>query len=150
MTETSPTAKKPVGIKLSSMRADRATERAGDWIPAVDIDPSVSWYVRSTNYPPFKIARDHASNRLSRQFKEKAVPDDDMALVNGELAVEHLLLGWKGLFEDDGKTPIDFTPERATQILTDDEYRAVRASVYLAATKVGRTEVEIVEDTAKN
>ncbi|WP_027578485.1 hypothetical protein [Bradyrhizobium sp. Ai1a-2] len=135
-------------VKLSSLKSDSQKEREGDWIPALDIDPDIKWFVRSTNYAPFKIARDAHASKLARRHGDN-VPDDVMADVYGKLAVEHLLLGWQGLVDDDERD-IEFSPERAKEILTDPEYRAVRGSVYLAATKVGREEVEFVEAGTKN
>jgi hypothetical protein len=59
------------------------------------------------------------------------------------LAVEHLLLGWRGL-------DVEFTEDVAKEILTDESYRRVRNSVYLAATKVGQRDLEFVEAAGKN
>src|SRR5690242_11845619 len=83
-------------VKLASLKADRQKEREGDWMPAVDIDPSVKWFVRSTNYAPFKIARAAQFAKLDRKYGDK-IPDEVMAEISGTLAVEHLLLGWEGL-----------------------------------------------------
>lgn len=130
-------------VKLSSLKADLKKEQEGDWIPAVDLDPAIRWHVRSTNYPPFKIARDAAIEKMVRKYPDERVPDEVNAEINGTLAVEHLLLGWDGLDEE-------YTPEFADQVLTDEAYRAVRNSVFLAASKVGKFEVKFVEEAAKN
>lgn len=135
-------------VRLSSLKADIQKEREGDWIAAIDIDPSIEWLVRSTNYPPFRIARDARVAKLVRTHGDK-IPDEVSAEVFGKLAVEHLLLGWKGLVDDDEKE-ILFTAEMAADVLTDDAYRRVRGSVYAAASRVGTTEVDVVEQTAKN
>ncbi|PDT77180.1 hypothetical protein [Bradyrhizobium sp. C9] len=137
-------------LKLSSMRADSQKEREGDWIPAIDIDPSgaIRWFVRSTNYAPFKIARDAISAKLARKHGDN-VPDDVLAEAHGSLAVEHLLLGWEGLVDDD-EQDIPFSPAKATEILTDPEYRYVRGSIYGAAMRVGREEAEFVAAKVKN
>jgi hypothetical protein len=139
----------PKKVKLSSLKADRQKEHDGDWIPAVDIDPAIKWHVRSTNYAPFKTARDAKIEKLTRQADGEPLSDDAMAKMNGELAVEHLLLDWEGLVDDDDKD-IPYSADMATEVLTDEAYRAVRNSVYFAATKVGRSEIKFVGDAVKN
>jgi len=61
----------------------------------------------------------------------------------GKLATEFLLLGWRGL-------DAAYDDAAAAEILIDEAYRKVRASVYLAATRVGSSEVSYVEGTAKS
>lgn len=130
-------------VKLSSMKADLDKERDGDWIPAPSIGPGVKFNVRSTNYAPFRIARDAANQKLQRKYKDDPIPAEVSAKVYGELAVEHLLLGWVGLDEE-------YTPELASEVLTDEAYRRLRSEVYFAATQVGQGEIEFVEAAAKN
>lgn len=135
-------------VKLSSLRADLAKERDGDWVDAPGI-PGVSLLVRSTNYPPFVIARDRAEMKLAQKYgaTPSAAEDlerlDEQNAIDGSLAVEHLLLGWRGFDEE-------FSAERAAEILGDESYRALRNSVYRAARRVGRREIEVVEQAAKN
>ncbi len=139
MTATS-TATAPKIVKLASLKADREKEREGDW-QASDIT-GVSFFVRSTNYAPYKIERDARFAKLTRKHGNN-IPDDERATVLGELAVKHLLLDWKGL-------DVPFSPETAREVLSDEAYREFRGSVYLAAMKVGQGEIEFVEDTVKN
>lgn len=142
--ETSPiTASTKKVVRLESLKADLQKEREGDWIKAVDINPGLRWFVRSTNYPAFRIARDAEMKKLGEKYGGDQIPDDVNAEVMGKLAVEHLLLGWDGM-------DVEYTPETAAEILTDESYRKVRYSIYLAASRVGTSEVQFVEDTAKN
>lgn len=145
MSESSP--KK--AVVLSSLKADRKKEADGDWITAVDINPAIRWHVRSNNYPDFKTARDERLEKLQRQSDGERVDDDTLAKLNGELAVEHLLLGWEGLADDDERE-IPFSEDFALEILTDEAYRLVRQSIYFAATKVGKSEVKVIGAAAKN
>lgn len=129
--------------KLSSLKSDLQKEREGDWISAQDIGADVKFMVRSTNYPPYVIARDEALQSLAKKYDGERIPDDVIAKANGELLAEHLLLGWKGLDEE-------FSSDLAMEVLTDEAHRAMRNGVLMAATKVGRQEVEFVETAAKN
>lgn len=141
MTET-PTTKKTV-VKLESLKANLQKERDGDWVPDKLIGPDVAFLVRSTNYAPFRIARDAVNAKLQRKYKDEPVPDEVSAKAYGELAVEHLLLDWRGI-------DVEFTPEVASEVLTDEAYRSFRSAVYFAATKSGQGEIEFVEETIKN
>lgn len=128
-------------VKLTSLKSDLEKERIGDWVIAADI-PGVRWFVRSTNYAAFKIARSAHSAKLARKYGDD-IPDEILAEISGKLAVEHLLLDWDGL-------DVPYSKEKAHEILEDEAYRVVRASVYLAAVKVGQGEVEHIEGTIKN
>ena len=140
MTETTSTEVPKKLVRLSSLKADLEKERNGDWQPS-DID-GVSFLVRSTNYAPYRIARDAAFQKLTRKHGNN-IPDEPKTRTLGELAVKHLLLDWSGLDEP-------FSPELAETILTDEGFRGLRDSIYFAAMKVGQAEVEFVEDGAKN
>lgn len=135
-------------LKLSSLKADLAKERDGDWVEAPGL-PGVSFLVRSTNFPPFIVARERAEMKLAQKYGANPSAEDALAQreevnrLDGLLAVEHLLLGWKGL-------DVDYSADIAEDLLTDEAYRALRRSVYLAANKVGRRELEFVEDAGKN
>lgn len=133
-------------VKLTSLKTDLNKEREGDWVPALDIDPSVQYLVRSTNYPPFRIARDAASAKLARKYGDR-VPEEEAAEIYGGLAADHLLLDWKGLVDDAGA---DITSDRAREILTNPEYKNIRGSVFAAAMRVGTQEVEFVGEGQKN
>lgn len=149
MNEPTPNTTPVKLVKLSSLKADRVKEREGDWIDSPDIGKGVAFLVRSTNYAPYRIARDARFAKLARKHGSDEIPDDERAKALGELAIEYLLLDWRGFAEDDGE-PIPFSEERANEILTDEAFRALRGSVYLAAMKVGQGEVEFVEESAKN
>lgn len=140
-------------VKLNSLRADITKEREGDWQKSPELGEGVELLVRSTNYPPYQLARDQASAWLTKTYPNAALPVDDdnfepvptdiLARVNGEVYAEHLLLGWKGF-------DVDYTPGLALECLCAEEHRQLRNGVVLAATRVGRQEVEFVETTAKN
>jgi hypothetical protein len=128
-------------VKLSSLRANSALERAGDWIESTSI-PGVSFKVRSINYPPYTVARNMLFQRLRRKYGAKT-PEDVMTSELGKLYAEYLLLDWKGLDEP-------YSADQAMAVLSDPEFRDVVAAVEAAAGEVGQPEIEFVEDTTKN
>lgn len=129
-------------VKLASLRADSALERAGDWVDALSI-PGVSFKVRSINYPPYTVARDMLFQRFRRKYGAKPAPQAVMNVELGKLYAQHLLLDWKGF-------DVPYTPEQAMEILSDDEFRDVIAAVEQAAGGVGQADIEFVDATAKN
>lgn len=130
-------------VKLSSLKSDLKKEQEGDWVPAPDIGPGVAFLVRSTNYDPFRIARDTAMAALAKKYQDTPIPGDVLEETRGELFAEHLLLDWRGLDED-------FDPDLARETLRDVSHRLIRGAVFIASTKVGVGEIEFVEKTAKN
>jgi len=130
-------------ISLQSLRADTAKENDGDWRDLPEY-PGVSIKVRSIHYGPFTIARTLANQKLSRKYgRGKIVPPEVEAEVNGELIADHLILDWKGIAEP-------FSVEQARLVLTDPGYREFSAAIVIAATEIGRAEIEFTEDARGN
>jgi hypothetical protein len=129
-------------VKLSSLRADLAREEKGDWIEFPDW-PGVEFNVSSLHLPIYQTARDLLFKRLAKIYKKAAVPTSIMTTELGKLYAKHVLHGWRGL-------DVEYSPERATEILADPEYRNVVAAVEYCAGKVSEIDVEFAEDETKN
>ncbi len=135
-------------IKLSSLKADIVAEREGQWIepkdwPGLGALPGLAFLVRSTQYPPYLSARAAAQQRLAKKFDDGNVPPEELARADGTLAVEHLLMGWRGF-------DIPYAKDAAEQVLTDEAHRTLRDIVFWCATKVGKRDVEFMETEGKN
>lgn len=143
-------------IKLASLSADLSKEREGEWIepkewPGLNPEkplemtplPGLAFLVRSTNYPDYVVARQDALERLKKDYPDDKVPPDEAARIEGQLAVEHLLLGWRGL-------DIDYAPDAVGIILVAEEHRVMRSMIYWCAGRVGKKKVEFVKAAAKN
>jgi hypothetical protein len=143
-------------VKLGSLATDLKKEREGDWIeikdwPGLDPErpnvgipvPGLAFNVRSTNYPPFVVARQAALEKLRQDYPDGNVPSDVQARSDGQLATEHLLVGWRGL-------DVEYSPEIVQSVLTAEEHRTVRSMVWWCANCVGKRQVEFVEAAAKN
>jgi hypothetical protein len=142
------TKEKITGIRLSSAAVDLAKERAGDWVP-YEPWPGVEFKVRSTESPQFKEARD--AMQRAQQMRTGVKPSqDDWSRELGLLYAEHLLLDWKGLFEDDGNTPIPYSPQLAAATLSNPAYRNVAMAVLTCAMRVGAAEIDFVTVSAGN
>lgn len=143
-------------IKLASLSADLKKEREGDWIEVKDWNglnpdkpfevvslPDLAFLVRSNNYPPFVTARQAALEKLKQDYPSGNAPPDITARLDGELILEHLLLGWRGL-------DIEYAADAAQVIMVAEEHRNLRSMVQWCAGRVGKKQVEFVEAAAKN
>ncbi|RUV67020.1 MAG: hypothetical protein EOR26_04940 [Mesorhizobium sp.] len=143
-------------IKLASLSADLSKEREGDWIPVKEwpgLDPEkpyemsplpgLEFLVRSTNYPDYVTARQGVLEKLKQEYPDDKVPADVQARVEGQLSVEHLLLGWKGL-------DVEYSPDLVGTILVAEEHRVMRQMIFWCAGRVGKKKVEFVQAATKN
>lgn len=64
-------------------------------------------------------ALDKRTRSIRRQIQANAVSIAEMRKISREVYAETVLLGWEGVTEDDGKTPIPFNFENAVKLLTD-------------------------------
>ncbi|RWQ16088.1 hypothetical protein [Mesorhizobium sp.] len=143
-------------IKLASLSADLSKEREGDWIPVKEwpgLDPEkpyemsplpgLEFLVRSTNYPDYVTARQGVLEKLKQEYPDDKVPADVQARVEGQLSVEHLLLGWNGL-------DVEYSPDLVGTILVAEEHRVMRQMIFWCAGRVGKKKVEFVQAATKN
>jgi len=143
-------------IKLGSLAADLSKEREGEWVepkewPGLKPDkpmemtplPGVAFLVRSTNFPAYVTARQVALEDLKKDYPDDKVPADVAARIEGQLAVEHLLLNWRGF-------DIAYSADAVKAILAAEEHRVLRSMIYWCAGRVGKRQVEFVKDAAKN
>jgi len=129
-------------IKISSLKADLAREAAGDWVEYPEW-PGVAFNVSSLNKPAYTVARDLGIQKLMRRNKGVLPSAEVMAPEVGALYCKHILHGWRGL-------DVEYTPEKAVEVLSDPAYRAVVAAVEWCAAQIGQVDAEFVEDASKN
>lgn len=134
-----PTKARKMAVKFSSLAADTAKEQQGDWVDVPDL-PGVRLLVKSFNDPKYRVARDLLVQRLARkQGRNKPTAAEETEVAFGRLYADHILLGWEGF-------DVPYSAAAAREALTDVAYRDLRRYVEQAATQVGATEVEFVEE----
>jgi hypothetical protein len=130
-------------VRMNSIKADLDKEAKGDWIEYPDW-PGVAFNVSSLLHPTYRIERDLLGQRLARQYKGgKPIPPDVMTSEVGKLFHKHILHGWRGF-------DVDYSKEKAGEMLADPEYRNLVGAVEWCAAKISDVDVEFVEDTVKN
>jgi hypothetical protein len=129
-------------VKLSSLKSDLKREAEGDWIEFVEW-PGVEFNVSSLLLPAYAHARDLTMQRLAKHQKGKPIPRDVMTTELGKLYAKHILHGWRGL-------DVEYSPEKALEILSDPEYRTIVAAVEWCASKISEIDVQFVDEAGKN
>lgn len=130
-------------VKLSSVKVDLVAETKGEWVDCDEL-PGVRFKVSALNLPTFVAARSNLWTRLQRRYKKgEEVPNDTLSSEMGALFAQHILHDWEGFDEA-------YSAQRATEILTDPQYRPIVAAVQSCASKVGAPDIEFIEDEAKN
>lgn len=128
-------------VKLSSLKADLTREKKGDWVAFPDW-PGVEFNVSSIHLPEFTTARSLMYQRLGVIHKNN-IPMEVLTAESGKLLDKHILHDWRGL-------DVKYSPQMATEVMTDAAYREVIAAVQWCATEIGKIEVAFTEDDAKN
>lgn len=137
-----------MALKLSSIKIDTKREQQGAWIEIPEW-PGVALQTRGFQYGPFKTARDAAYKDLAKRYGKNPIPDDDVFDINGKLLADHLLLGWRGLVDDDQKE-VPFTRETALELLTARDWRVFQTQAMWAASQLEVVDAEFVKDAEKN
>lgn len=129
-------------VKLSSLKADLAREANGDEVDSLRW-PGVKFRVSALTKPSYRIKRDALFQRLTRRFKGKTIPQEELSPALGRLYAEEILHGWSGMDQP-------YSPELALDVLTDPAFREVVAEVEYCAGTLSEIDAEFVEEAAKN
>lgn len=135
-------------LKLSSLKNPRKRIEAGDWVPyphwtGRSGNAVVRFQVSGLSSDAYQSAAAQLGKDLALKYKDEPVPPDESHRRWGELLAEHILHSWDGLDED-------YSPERASELLTDRDFEALNGAVIWCARKIETVNVEFVEATAKN
>ena len=132
----------PMTIKIDSILVDVDIERNGQFIEIPEW-PGVSLGVRSLELPAYKIALDVLIGRFARKYKGKNAPPVERDTEVGKLLAKHILFDWKGFEEP-------YSEEYALELLSSPKGRNLVKQTLWAATQVGETDIEFVEEATKN
>lgn len=128
-------------MKLNAVRVDPRAQTEGEWYEFPSFD-GFAVRARGNLYAPYRAALDHARRRAARRSPDAIVPPDMLEQITMEEIVNHLLLDWRGLLGDDGQ-PIEFSKDKARDLLLDPAYRPLGDLVVQAVVAIGQeTEAE--------
>jgi hypothetical protein len=129
-------------IKFSSIKNKIDVERSGEF-KEIPEWPGVKLGVRSLELPAYKLALDLLVQKFARQYKNKGAPPEVRDSEVGKLLAKHILFGWEGFDEA-------YDEEKANEVMASAEGRDLVKYTLWAASQVGETEVEFVEEAVKN
>ena len=132
-------------VKLSAIKTNPDLENKGVWVEwelGVQLliarigNKAFDEMMRRLSEPHLKTIRADAGDKKMEDITKKAL-------------AKHILLGGKGIEDDDGKA-LKYTPEQALTFFNDDSLRDLYKFVLITANESARYRAELDEDGAKN
>jgi hypothetical protein len=136
-----------MALKITSIAVDLAKESDGDWVDIAEW-PGVRLKVRSINSKDYQNAREQRQMKLTRDFGRLPFSSEMQPHIN-KFAASFLLLGWEGIVDGNEK-PIEYSSEKAMEMLTDPAMRSLVEQVIWAANRVGSKDAEFTVAATKN
>ncbi len=134
-------------LKLNSIAVDLSLEAEGDWVEVAEW-PGVKLKVRSIESKDFQNAREQRHAKLAKALGR--VPyQSEFAPHLAKLVASFILLGWEGI-ADENEGPIEYSQQKAMELLTDPTMRELVTQVIWAANRVGSRDAEFTAAAAKN
>ena len=132
--------------KISSIMLDLDRVEHGTWVK----HPSgVTLCVASINSKAYKQAREQAMKPYLRDMRSGTLTYDDISEILKPAAAEHLLLGWRGLEDDQGK-PIPYSVGKALEYFKDPRFDEFYRFVLEIAGEAEVYRQAVLEESEKN
>lgn len=112
----------------------------------VDLGDGLIVRVAKANNEKYQAYLKQVLKPYERQVRNGSLDEKIFAKLYNEAVAETILLGWKGL-EDDNGAEIPYTKEKAIEILTNPEYEEFKALVVDLANEQAVFSKEAVEAT---
>jgi len=106
-------------MKLSKLKGNPKAEQEGVW---EEYEGNFKVKVARLGNPLYEAHLQRLMKPHLRKFRGGSIPLELAASMTQKATARHILLGWEGLLDDDGK-PIPHSVEKATEILTNPDYR---------------------------
>jgi hypothetical protein len=135
-------------VELSKLRVDVEKIEQGEWIGDIPGLGDIKLHMRGARNADWIALNRRLLAELPATRFGIEVSREDQDRINVELLVETSLIGWSGL-TDNGK-PLEFSKDKARQLLSDPELRDFRDAVWMAANTVGMRAHEAARQEAKN
>lgn len=140
-------------MKLSQVAVDLDAIDNGIWVDSTEFD-GVQYLVRGTEYPPYQKAMRkrmsaEANKLVSRRGRNTEINLDSIERNKRDLSIEHCMLDWKGIDDDDGK-PVEYTKEMGQKIMSEREYARMARDILSAIDYVDEEAANVKEDVVGN
>jgi hypothetical protein len=139
-------------MDLEKIKVDVKKEEEGDWIDLDKYNPDLKGarvLLRSPNNRDYKDLNFKLQwKRNRRGANTKAPKSEEAEDILAQLYARTIILDWEGI--EEGSVKVECTPEEAYRLLSSPEYRVFANAVVAAATEIGESETDLVEQTSKN
>lgn len=131
--------------KLSAYKTDTELKEKGVWVP---LEEGLRIRIARAGHPKCK----EMSTRLLRKVHKLyhgAEREEETIRANKKVIAKHILVDWENLDDEDGK-PIEYSSEKAYEILNNPEYEDFYKLVLELSTSSELFRKETLEDELKN
>lgn len=133
-------------LKIDSIKTPEISDE-GVWVKIPEWE-GVEFLVRRLGSRDYQIARELLVQKKSKALQRlPTTPEMEPEL--GKLVSRHLLRGWKGIADGNGKE-ITWSPDVGLEMLTDPTLRELESKVIWAAGTLDDTSAEFTADAVKN
>lgn len=136
-------------MKLSERKIDPAKREDGAWVKDIPEWDELRLKVRGIGNKDWAKRSQALVQAVPRARRVNGLLRDDADRINGILLLDHALIDWRGLEDDEGK-PEPYSKDLAKKYLTQPEYEPFRDAVMWAASVVAERGTAEIEADAKN
>lgn len=136
-------------MKLSERKIDPAKREDGAWVKDIPEWDDLRLKVRGTGNKDWAKREQALIQAVPRARRVNGLSRDDRDRINAALLLDHALIDWRGLEDDEGKPEL-YSKELAKKYLTQPEYEPFRDAVNWAASVVAERGLAEIEADAKN
>lgn len=133
-------------MKLSKFKIDHNVAEEGQW---VDIGDGVELKIARMGNRKYNETIRRLSKPHKYQIDNDTLPQEISEEIMNKAVAECILLDWKGLEDDDGQ-PINYSRQKAFELLSDPDLAPFKRQVIGIAQTDETFRNEMVEDTVKN
>lgn len=109
----------------------------------------ISFKIAKMGNPKFQAKIRQLTAPFLKEIREDKMPMADMERIQREAIAETILLGWKGI-EDDNGNVWKYSVKRSREMLADEDLVSIYEFVLAESGKQANYEVKVTEDSVKN
>jgi hypothetical protein len=102
-------------MKLSKLKVDAKKETDGVW---VEVGEGLELLIAGADNPEYRKYRDKLVKPFIRRVRTNLMSAEDTEDITRRAMARYVLLGWRGLEDDDGN-PIQYSEKKALEILRE-------------------------------
>lgn len=133
-------------VKLKTVKENRKRECKGIW---VDYEMGIKFKIARMGNPKFQAKIRQLTAPFLKEIREDTLKVGEMERIQREAVAETVLVGWKGLEDDDGEN-YKYSAKRCTDMLADEDLISIYEFVLAESGNQANYDLEVAEDSVKN